>query len=69
MYDCFEVIVNQKRERNYFDENGKKVEYTTDEDLCGVFENWEDVVTFSNLVMSNFKNATVSINIKGRTEE
>jgi len=60
----FKVTVKQSRKEEYYDSNnGRKVEYNSDNEIHGEFYDWEQVQCFTNNVLQGFKGAVTEINV------
>lgn len=60
----FKVTVKQSRKEEYYDSNnGRKVEYNSDNEIHGEFYDWEQVEAFTNSVLQGFKGAVTEINV------
>ena len=65
----FRVSVKQKTDGSYFDtDTGKKVEYESENEICGKFSDWSMVGDFIEIVMNNFDDVIVNVSIENDKE-
>lgn len=60
----FEVVVKQTRMEGYYDsEQGKRIEWESNDELKGAFYDWEQTMTFVNNVIDGFPGSTVEVKV------
>lgn len=60
----YEVIVEQKQDKSYTNNNGELVKFDLTHEIVGKFKSFEDVDGFVHTIMNCFEDVTVKINIK-----